>query len=111
MTLKTPPKRSDTVFTENNTEKEKDHCAVGTRPPESECHPFKKTADDQAAPKIPHATCHGDRDNLLDGGAHQMKRIRITIRKNVNPIPPAMKDIAEMSGSRGKANRPASQPN
>ena len=28
----------------------------------------------------------------------------------MNPIPPAMKDIAVMSGSRGKANSPASQP-
>ena len=40
-----------------------------------------------------------------------MNRIRINMSKKVNPIPPAMNPIAEIFGSRGNENRPASHPN
>lgn len=55
------PEGTDAVFTEDNTEEEEDHRSVGRRSSESESHPFEKTTDDEATPKIADTPCHRDR--------------------------------------------------
>ena len=55
------PECTHTVFTEDNTEKEEDHRSISSRSPETECHPFEKTTNNETTPKIANATRHRDR--------------------------------------------------